>query len=179
MTLRQLFMAVALLGSAGLAFWADKTPEQDSLLADSATRAGTPAPAVDNKSRAGTTQEARTGSTQGQVILRLRERETMARIRDDALVERDAFASRTWDPPPPKEGKPPPPQAPVLPYTYVGKKQEAGEWEVYLALGEDIRIVRSNMTLDGNYKIGAITPPTLGLTYLPLQQMQTLSIGNP
>jgi len=44
----------------------------------------------------------------------------------------------------------------------VGKKLEAGQWEVYLALGEDIRIVRSNMTLDGTYQIGVVAATHIG-----------------
>ena len=179
MNIRHMLMATALVGSAGLAFLADKAPEQESLLAVANTPTDVLVTAPEKKSRLGMAQDKRSIGTQGPIIFRLRERDTMERVRDDALAERDVFASRTWDPPPPKAGPPLPPQAPSLPYTYVGKKQESGEWEVYLALGEEIRVVRSNMTLDGNYQIGAITPPTLGLIYLPLKQTQTLSIGNP
>jgi hypothetical protein len=179
MTLRNMFMVVALLGSAWLAIWADKTPDQDTPLAASGRQNDELLPAEGNKSRAATSKNARTNAAEGQVILRLRERAVMERIREDALADGAVFATRSWDPPPPKSSQTELPQAPSLPYTFVGKKQEAGEWEIYLALGEDIRIVRSNMVLDGKYQIGVVTPPTLSLTYLPLKQTQTLSIGNP
>jgi hypothetical protein len=64
-----------------------------------------------------------------------------------------------------------------LPYSYLGKKFEAGHWEVYLALGEDARVVRAHTRLDEKYRVDTISPPTLSLTYLPLMQVQTLTIG--
>jgi hypothetical protein len=64
-----------------------------------------------------------------------------------------------------------------LPYTYIGKKLEDGKWEVYLALGDDTRVVHAQSTFDGNYRVDAIAPPTMTLTYLPLKQVQTISIG--
>jgi hypothetical protein len=179
MTLRNVFMVVALLASAGLAFWGDKTPDQDTLLATPSKNDEFVGSTADNKGRPVTPRDIRNSPTSGQSVLRLRERDVIERIREDALADRTVFTPQSWDPPPPKVVTSSSPQAPNLPYTYVGKKQEAGEWEVYLAFGEEIRVVRSNMTLDGAYQIGVITPPTLGLIYLPLKQMQTLSIGNP
>ena len=38
-------------------------------------------------------------------------------------------------------------------------------------------IVRDNMVIDGAYRVDAITPPTLKLTYLPLNQVQQINIG--
>lgn len=67
--------------------------------------------------------------------------------------------------------------APPLSYTYMGKKMEDGQWEVYLARGNQTFIVREQMTLDYNYRVETIKPPIMTLTYLPLKQEQTLTIG--
>jgi len=38
-------------------------------------------------------------------------------------------------------------------------------------------IVRTNTVIDGAYKVVAIAPPVMTLTYLPLNQVQQLNIG--
>ncbi len=38
-------------------------------------------------------------------------------------------------------------------------------------------IVQTKMVVDGAYRVDAITPPVLSLTYLPLNQVQQLNIG--
>ena len=72
---------------------------------------------------------------------------------------------------------PPPPTAPTLPFIYLGKKVDDHIWEVYLARGEQTYIVREKTLIDNTYRVDSIRPPTLSLTYLPLNQAQTLSIG--
>ena len=67
--------------------------------------------------------------------------------------------------------------APALPFTYVGKAAEKGEWEVFLARGDKTYLARKNDVLDGTYRVDAIAPPNLTLTYLPLNQIQQLNIG--
>ena len=71
----------------------------------------------------------------------------------------------------------PAPTAPPLPFVYLGKKMEDGHWEAYLSQGERLLIVRAHSLIDDSYRVEAIAPPTLQFTYLPLQQMQTLAIG--
>jgi hypothetical protein len=73
---------------------------------------------------------------------------------------------------------PPLPDMPLLPFTYIGKQQSAGRWEVYLARGDDTLIVHDQMVIDGTYRVDSISPPTLTLVYLPLKLVQTLDIGN-
>ena len=95
---------------------------------------------------------------------------------------RDLFASTSWSPPPPKPTPAPAPvvaaQAPRLPFTFVGKKQENGSWEVYLARDDKTFITREGTTLEGVYRVDKIAPPVLTLTYLPLAQVQNLAIGD-
>jgi hypothetical protein len=69
------------------------------------------------------------------------------------------------------------PTAPPLPYAYVGKKFEAGAWEIYLSRGDMSFIVRQGADLEGNYLVERIDPPNMSFKYRPLGQVQTLSIG--
>ena len=92
------------------------------------------------------------------------------------------FASQTWEPPPPLPSKvkalpPAAPVVPPVPFIYLGKQNQDNHWEVFLARGEQTFIVREQSVIEGTYHIDTIQPPQLKLTYLPLKQMQTLTIG--
>jgi hypothetical protein len=96
-----------------------------------------------------------------------------------ATKQRDLFASGGWNPPLPRV-KPlpvPPPAAPALPYIFLGKKLEDGAWEVFLARGEQSFVVRAGSLIESTYRVDAIKPPQLSMTYLPLNEQQTLAIG--
>jgi hypothetical protein len=94
----------------------------------------------------------------------------------------DLFSIRTWSPPvkvaPPAPSPPPPsPTAPALPYTFLGKKFEGGVWEVFITRGEDSFVVKEGSLIEKTYRVDAIAPPQMNVTYLPLNQSQTLAIG--
>jgi hypothetical protein len=88
----------------------------------------------------------------------------------------DIFPAQTWVPPPAAVPAPAP-VAPPLPYSYVGKFVMGGTTVVLLARQEANFVVRSGETLEGAYHIDSITPDLMTLTYLPLNQRQTLRIG--
>jgi hypothetical protein len=95
---------------------------------------------------------------------------------------RNLFVSSSWTPPPAPVKPLPPvvapaPTAPVFPFQYVGKKLENNIWEVYLSRGDQSFLVREGGTLESTYRIDSITPQRLSVTYLPLGQSQSLSIG--
>lgn len=108
--------------------------------------------------------------------------------RGGALLEPDvvsttSFGKHSWNPPPPPPvvivpAPPPKPTAPPLPFTYLGKMLDAGVWEAYLARGEETFVVREHGVVDANYRVETIAPPTMTIIYVPLKQMQTLSIGD-
>jgi hypothetical protein len=107
-----------------------------------------------------------------------------ARVGNAALAAasasgRDLFSARSWNPPPPAPPaqEPAAPVAPPLPYAFLGKKLEAGSWEIYLSKGEQTVIVREGEIVDGAWRVDKIAPPSMALTYLPLGQVQTLPIG--
>ena len=167
---RHLAMGAALLIAGGLVVFGDKTPD----VAEPVERAAR-APVVATAARA---PAVKAGVEP--VILRLLPR-------DELLGESEGgalFGSQNWNPPPPPapvqqvdNTPPPPPMAPPLPFTLIGKSVSAGAYEVYLARGEQVYLVRDKMTIDGTYRVDKIVPPMLTLTYLPLNQVQQLNIG--
>ncbi|QGZ41813.1 hypothetical protein GO485_23980 [Pseudoduganella flava] len=48
---------------------------------------------------------------------------------------------------------------------------------MYLARPDRTYVVKVGTVIDGMYRIDAIAPPTLTITYLPLNQVQQLNIG--
>lgn len=92
----------------------------------------------------------------------------------------DAFAPHDWTPPPPPPPPaplPPPPQAPALPFAYLGKTKEDGRWVVFLSKQDRTYVIKGDEVIEGVYQVKEIAPPTLTLTYLPLEQQQMLPIG--
>ena len=71
----------------------------------------------------------------------------------------------------------PRPTAPALPFTVIGKKQDAGRWEVYLARGDQTLVATVGAALGAEYRVTAITPSRMTLIYLPLQETQLRPIG--
>lgn len=196
---RHLALGLALLVSAGFAVFGDKTPAGD--VVEAAPRQAAPpqaaprqaAPrqaaldtsalpptAVNASLRSAVRNDAGSGKTATPVpdLLALIPRERL--MEDGEAVKEGAFAVQNWTPPPPPPMKPPPappPVAPPLPFIYLGKAQENGAWEVFLARGSETLIVRQQQAIDGVYRVDAIAPPTMTLTYLPLQQVQQINIG--
>ena len=97
----------------------------------------------------------------------------------------DPFAARSWEamaqeaarksarPPPP-----PPPLAPPLPFVYMGRLVEDGGTTVFLTRLDRLYIVRAGDTLDGLYRVEAITARSMTVTYLLLGQRQELAFGS-
>ncbi len=169
---RHMILAAGVLLAAGLALFGDKTP--DSGVADAVARPRASAPAA--PLRASQPAPAKPAAVP---IARLVSRADLigAESGADAL-----FASKNWTPAPKPvavqaQVAPPPPMAPPLPFSYLGKSLGDGQWEVYLARGERTFIVRVGVVIDGTYRVDAITPPMLSITYLPLNQVQQLNIG--
>lgn len=174
---RHIAMAVALAAAAGLVVFGDNTP--GDVVAEPVERAPAPvagaaAPATDTR--------ADKDSDKQVAILRLVPRDVLIGDGDDRFNggEDGVFARQDWTPPPPPPAPappPPPPSAPPLPFTFIGKSLQDGVWEIYLARGDRTHLVRENTVIDGMYRVDAIRPPVLTLTYLPLNQVQQLNIG--
>lgn len=171
MTPRHLVMGAAVLLAAGLLIFGDNKPESD--VAEAVERSAPQAVVTRTSTVAAPAEPA---------ILRLAARDTL--IGDDDAFGAGVFGSQNLNPPPaaaPVDNTPPPPppppSAPPLPFVYIGKAVDEGAWEVFLARGDKTYIVRNKMVIDGVYRVDAIAPPTLTLTYLPLNQVQQINIG--
>jgi hypothetical protein len=190
MKTRHLLMGAALTGAAALVVFGDRTPSGSDVAeaverrppaagASAAVVAPAPAPApLAAAPRAGKSAAPEVS------ILRLVSRgELLGESGERSFGGADGvFGSQNWTPPPPppKPPPPPPPSAPPLPFTYLGKAAADGVWEVFLARGGDrTYVVRNQTVIEGVYRVDAIAPPTLKLTYLPLNQVQQLNIGVP
>jgi hypothetical protein len=100
--------------------------------------------------------------------------------------EKDIFSPHSWLPPPPPAPPPqavapapppPPPLAPPLPFSFFGSLDEKGlARRVFLTKGDQLVIVKANDVVEGQYRVDRITENTVDLTYLPLNQKQSISI---
>ena len=91
------------------------------------------------------------------------------------------FSSQSWEPPPPKvkAGPPPPPPKPVappLPYTFAGRMLQDGTVYVFLARGDRVITAKQGDLVEGAYRVDSITETQVGLTYVPLNEKQTLAV---
>lgn len=170
MTPRHILMLAGVLGAGALLLFGERQPVAE--VAEAVERAVAPARARDARPQAA--QPA---------ILALLPRSEVAGEDGDTFGGADGvFQSQNWTPPPPKTvavaaPPPPPPMAPPLPFVYLGKAAADGAWEVFLSRADKTYIVRANTVIDGAYKVVAIAPPVMTLTYLPLNQVQQLNIG--
>ncbi|NNG23778.1 hypothetical protein [Telluria aromaticivorans] len=183
---RHIAMGAALVLAAGLVVFGDRTPED--AVAEPVERA--PATAAAAPVPEDAVPAAKAGAP---AILRLVPRETLIGGGEDRFGASEGentgddrgavFGRQDWTPPPPPPPPPEPappapaPVAPPLPFTYIGKSLQDGTWEIYLVRGDRTHLVRENMVIDGTYRVDAIKPPVLTLTYLPLNQVQQLNIG--
>ncbi|WP_082797760.1 hypothetical protein [Collimonas arenae] len=166
-----LVLLIGLAGSGGLVLFADKTP--NTSIVEPATRLST-RPSISTS-----TQKTLLGDHEKELHIKaLLSRATLIGGERDKKSE-PLFTNQSWTPPPPpaQEISPLPPSAPPLPFSYLGKKLEDGRWEIYLERGDRTVIAREQIVIDDMYRVDSIKPPLLSLTYLPLQQVQTLIIG--
>lgn len=96
----------------------------------------------------------------------------------------NVFASHSWNPPPkppekPKqvETPPPPPAAPPLPFRFLGRLVDDGETAYFLQLNDRNIVMHIGDTVDKTYTLDGISNGTLTFTYLPLNEKQTLVVG--
>jgi hypothetical protein len=176
---RHMVLAAGLLLSAWLALFGDKQPD-GAVSEPVERRVAPPAQPATRANQGETVKPRRESGGAGSEILALRPRDSLI---GGAQIEKPAeglFGSQSWTPPPPPAPPPPPPpppSAPPLPFTYLGKKVEDGVWEVYLSRGDQTVIAKENDTIDGTYHVATIKPPTMTLMYMPLKEIQTITIG--
>ncbi|WP_338758444.1 hypothetical protein [Massilia sp. METH4] len=179
---RHLLMGGALVLAAGLVLFGDNAPEVE--VAEPVERAQAPVAAPRPAGRGAAAQPA--APLADPTILRLIPRaELIGATGEGAFQGSDGvFAGQNLNPaPPPPQAPsgpppaPPAPTAPPVPFTVLGKGVADGAWEVYLARPDRTYVARVGTVIDGMYRVDNIAPPTLTVTYLPLNQVQQLNIG--
>jgi hypothetical protein len=96
--------------------------------------------------------------------------------------KQDIFGFQTWQPPPPPPPKaaaappPPPPVPPPNPYRFAGRIMQDGQAKVFLTRGEFPVLIKMGDVLEGTYRLDAINPTNIALTYLPLDYKETIAI---
>jgi hypothetical protein len=88
----------------------------------------------------------------------------------------DLLAAKSWYVPPP----PPPPEkpkAPPLPFKFTGRLIENGQTTVFLSSQDRNEAAHLGDVLDKAWRVDRISPTSMTLTYLPLDQTQTLALG--
>ncbi|MCG2586560.1 hypothetical protein [Massilia sp. TS11] len=166
---RHLVMGLALAGAAALVLFGDRSPS--GAISEPVVRARPAAAPAAARAPAPVPTAA--------AVLPLIPRETL--IGDPSAHTPALFGAAAAAPvtqvkneaPPP----PPPPSAPPLPFQVIGKAVSDGQWQVFLARGDRTYVVAANSVIDGVYRVDSIAPPSMTLTYLPLNQQQQLSIG--
>lgn len=96
------------------------------------------------------------------------------------------FESTRWTPPPEKSKpvthavnvQPVAPQAPPLPFKVLGLYVEGNQTAVFLQHNDQNLVVRVGDTIVDKYKVESLSGRTLTLSYLPLNQQQTLDVGS-
>jgi hypothetical protein len=179
-TLRWTVLGLGLLGAGWVAFFADRDSTPGEVV-----QAAKPAP----KPGVQQTRSTRENSTD---ILELRVR-TASSENLKALFATANFAPPRAAPAPAPKAAPaapppvavvappvaaPAPVAPPLPFIFVGKHFDGARWEVFVSRGEQTLILRAGQTIDANYRVDTVQPPRMVITYLPLDEKQTLNIGN-
>jgi|SRR6478672_3066504 len=171
-------LIVGLATTLGLVRWADNLPDTG----DAAARG------VDTKPRAHSERQPSTAQTAALDLERLQRGPQQE-------PESDPFGTRDFRPPPPPKPKnaagalpnvalappppPPPPQAPPLPFVYMGRLSEDESTTVFLTAGDRNLVVKPGDVIDNTYKVEQVTDAAVVLTYLPMNQRQTLAIGTP
>lgn len=178
--LRAGLLLVALVATVAAVRWADGLPD-----ANEGAMAQTSARPKDKR----TQQQSQTQAQKQALDLQKLQRSAAPE------PESDPFAARSFRPAPPPKPKhvaaaaaavalpppppPPPPQAPPLPFIYMGRLNEEQNTTVFLTAGDRNLVVKPGDVIDNTYRIEQVTDSSVVMTYLPMNQRQTLAIGNP
>ena len=109
---------------------------------------------------------------------------TRTKITESA--SKDPFAARGWLPPPPPPPPPaaalpppppPPPTAPPVPFRFVGLLEEkSAKPAAFIAKGDSLYVVHVGDVVESTYRVESFNSAQVVVTYLPLQQRQTIEV---
>jgi len=178
MNLKKMHWALIIAATAVLVVTAPSDPDEGAANAATVTR-GNSREAVSLSA----TADGQTSLGAGRVELERLTR--LEKKRRERLNASDAFNTTSWyvPPPPPKYVAPPPPPvviptAPPLPFTYLGRYGDATSRIVILSRGDRVYTVAAGEVIDNMYRVDQVTGRMVGLTYLPLNILQSLPAGD-
>lgn len=91
-----------------------------------------------------------------------------------AAARGDLFPPHSWLPPVVAVVEDAPSGPPPLPFTYLGKIHDGRETVIFLRFHENTLAVRRGDVIDGTYRVEQITPQSMVLLYLTLNEKQSL-----
>ncbi len=165
---RRWLLAIALVGALAAAGW---VASQDQVGSRPEPRGATASAA---------SRETRAESRVSVVVTPDLPLDMLKRAPPDVEIS-NIFTARNWQPSPPKVPTkslaPPPPIAPPLPFTVFGRMVEYGRTTVFLNGHDHSHAARVGDVINKTYRVDAIKDEVVVLTYLPLNQQQSLRIG--
>ncbi|WP_431112940.1 hypothetical protein [Variovorax paradoxus] len=168
MTRRGMLLGLALLVTLVAVYFA---PTEEATVVQAAARAPVP-DAPPREASAPTTARATASAAR---VIELRPRDDVDG--DDSRL----FAAQSWDPPPAKAEAPAQvpvapaaPQAPPVPLQLLGRYQEDGRTAMFATFNGDSIVLWPGENINPEWRVDAIEPGQVVLTYLPLGQKQGL-----
>jgi hypothetical protein len=102
-------------------------------------------------------------------------------------AQSDPFAPKGWTPPPPPPPPPaaappppppPAPTAPPVPFKFIGQiEDKTAKPAAFITKGDALLVVHVGDVLENTYRVESFSPAQVVITYLPLQQRQTIAIS--
>lgn len=167
--MKRVLLGLALVATVAAAYFAPRTDET-----------GVVVPV--KKSAAAPREAVAAAKTEKRSAVELLDLQIRPRTSDEDVG--NVFVSQTWTPPPPP---PPPPvktvaavevaQAPPLPFRFLGRLVDNGKTAYFLQFNDRNLVLRPGDTVDQTYVLDGGSDGTLTFTYLPLNQKQTLVVG--
>lgn len=188
MSLRHKALGLALAGAAALLAFGDNRPVEQAEVAvplNSGLTSGRPHSPMNGAERLASTSPG-TLANPLPVAQGVTSRTAWVAHGASAPQAVDLFQSRQLPAPPaPKVARvvhveateAPDPGPPPWPYQLIGKKDESGTVDVFLARDQWVFSVRQGQTLEGQYRIQRVAPPVMTVEHVPTRQVQQIPIG--
>ncbi|MDR2166021.1 MAG: hypothetical protein LBO79_10500 [Zoogloeaceae bacterium] len=178
----RLLLSAALVATLLAAWFAPEKQEDEGVVLARSTRPQFDSSRPDMARNTFVIQDGsrKTAAAKSVEILRIRERQALEN------EEVSLFSAADWQQPeaipsetfPLEEAPPPAPTAPPLSFRIMGRYMDGGQSVVFLQQAEQSWAVREGDTLDGLYKVEHIGHDVVQLRYLPLDEVQTLSVDD-
>ncbi|MEC5396806.1 hypothetical protein [Uliginosibacterium sp. H1] len=184
---RVLYMVPLLLIAAYLAFFADKTPEEELVAPVARTTpiepVGQGQPAASAPQAAAMPQFSQEPDASG--VIPLAPRVQLAELA--AAGGADLFAHGVGPSPEEQAAQQaqqqqeqqqavqPPPQ---FPYAFIGKQFDGRDWQAFFEKGDTTLIVSSGAVVDNDFRVQSIKPPQMLVLHVPSKQIINIDIDN-